>query len=274
MESDSDAVPADALEDIAYLARSANRVRLLDLLASGSYARRELAERTEIARTTIGRIVNEFEERGWIERTTDGAYTATPVGEQIDAEFTPFVQSIAVVRNLGETVAWFQATEQSIDLHHLRDATVWRPESTDPLAPTAAYMDDLRTAAEFHCLVGVAPPVLFEKAMRDGVVERGMRAEHVISESEYAYLRDNPERAARWQEYIQAGANVYRYDGPVPCNFVILDETVYIGKSQSDYGDPYTVIESDNDVVRSWAHEIIKRHRAESEQLDSEVFAE
>lgn len=274
MRDHSDAVPADALEDVAYLARSANRVRLLNVLASGSYARRELAERTEITRTTIGRIVNEFEERGWVERTTDGEYTATPVGEQIDTEFMPLVETITVIRNLGETVAWFQATEQPIELHHLQDATAWQPESTDPMAPTVAYMDDLRTAAEFHCLVGVAPPVPFEKAMRDGVVERGMRVEHVISESEYAYLRDDPERAARWREYIEAGANVYRYDGTVPCNFVILDETVYIAKSQSDYGDPYTVIESDDDAVRSWAHEIIKRHRAESERLDAEVFAE
>lgn len=114
----------------------------------------------------------------------------------------------------------------------------------------------------------------FEKAMLDGVVERGIRVEHVISESEYAYLRSDPERMARWREYIQAGANVYRYDGTVPCNFLIIDGTVYIGKSQSDYGDPYTVIESDDDIVRSWAHDVIERHRTESEQLDTEVFAE
>jgi len=270
MGSDSDAVPAGALEDVAYLARSANRVRLLDILASGSYTRRDLAEQTETARTTIGRIVNEFEERGWVKRTTDGEYMATPTGEQITTEFVPFVESIAVIRELGETVAWFQNVEQPVGLHHLRDATVWRPDATDPMAPTVAYMDDLRTASEFHCLVGVAPPVSFEKAMVAGVVDRGMRVEHVISEDEYSYLRDDPERVPRWREYIQAGANVYRYGGTVPCNFVILDETVYIAKSQSEYGEPYTVIESDDDVVRSWAQEIIEQYRLKSEQLDAE----
>lgn len=274
MPDDSDAVPAEALEDIAYLARSANRLRLLDTLASGTYERRDLTERTGIARTTMGRIVNEFEERGWVERTPDGAYTATPVGEQVVAEFTPLVESMAVIRNLGKTVAWIQATENPISRHRLRDATLYRPEATDPAAPTGVYLDEIRTAGEFHCLVGVAPTVPFEKAMLDGVVERGIRVEHVISESEYAYLRSDPERMARWREYIQAGANVYRYDGTVPCNFLIIDGTVYIGKSQSDYGDPYTVIESDDDIVRSWAHDVIERHRTESEQLDTEVFAE
>jgi predicted transcriptional regulator len=272
MGSDSDGVPGGALEDVAYLARSVNRVRLLDILASGSYTRRDLADRTEIARTTVGRIVNELEERGWAKRTTDGEYAATPTGEQITTEFVPFVESIAVIREFGKTVAWFQDVDQPIGLHHLRDATVWRPDATDPMAPTVAYMDDLRTAREFHCLVGVAPPVSFEKAMLAGVVDRGMRVEHVISEDEYSYLRDDPERVPRWREYIRAGANVYRYDGTVPCNFVILDETVYIAKSQSDYGKPYTVIESDDDVVRSWAHEVIDQYRVESEQLDAEAF--
>lgn len=274
MGEDFDAIPAAALEDIAYLARSANRVTLLNVLSSGAYARRELNDLTGINRSTVGRIINEFEERGWIERTTDWEYTATPTGKQVVAEFVPLVESMAVIRKFGDTVAWLQATADPVDLHHLRNATVWRPEPTDPMAPTAAYMDDLRTATEFHCLVGVAPPVPFEKAMLEGVVERGMRVEHVISESEFAYLRDDPERMARWRDYIDAGANVYRYDGTVPCNFVILDETVYIAKSQSEYGDPYTVIESENDTVRSWARESIERHRAESEQLNGEIFVE
>lgn len=272
MEEEPLADLAGALEDIAYLARSANRVRLLDELVSGASTRSDLTERTGIARTTVGRIVKEFEERGWVERTAGGGYTATPTGRQVVAEFTPLVDSMTVIRILGETVAWFQATEQQISLHHLRDATVWRPERTDPMAPTAAYMDDLRTAAEFHCLVGVAPPISFEKAMQDGVVERGMRVEHVISESEYTYLRDDPERSKRWREYIGAGANVYRYDGTVSINLVVLDATVYIAKSQSDYGEPYTVIESDDEVVRSWAHEVIETHKADSVPLAADDF--
>lgn len=274
MGGHSDVVPEGALEDIAYLARSANRVRLLDALSSGSYTRRDLTDRTGIARTTVGRIISEFEKRGWVHRGTDGEYEATPVGEQVVSEFTLLAESMAAIRNLGEIIAWFQATEQPIGLHHLRDATVLRPESADPMAPTVAYIDDLRTASEFHCLVGVAPPVSFEKAMRDGVVERGLTVRHVISESEYAYLRDYPERVRRWREYIRAGANVYRYDGIIPCNFIILDETVYIAKSQSDYGEPYTVIESENDAVRSWAHGIIERYRADSERLDVAAFGE
>ena len=272
MTDKSSAVPEDALEDIAYLARSSNRVRLLVILSSGSYTRRELRDLTEVAKTTIGRILNECSERGWTERTAAGTYTATPVGRQVVMEFMPLVESMSVIEELGETVAWFQATENPIGMGHLADATVVRPDPADPMAPVNAYVEDLRTASEFHCLVGVAPPESFEKAMRDGVVERGMRAEHVITEGEYAYLLDHPNRLPRWRAYIQAGANVYCYRGTLPCNVMIFDETVYIANTQSEYGEPYTVIESHDDTVLSWAHELVETYRNDAEQLDVGSF--
>lgn len=267
-------VPDDALDDIAYLARSTNRVRLLDALATGSFTRSDLEDLTGIARTTIGRIVNELEERGWVVRTSNGEYTATPTGEQAVTEFVPLVESMAVIRKLGDTVAWLQTDAVSIDFHHFSDATVRRPESTDPMAPTACYAEGLRDADEFYCLVSVAPPVSVENVMVEEVVEQNLTVEHVISESEFAYLHDHPERLAHWREYIEAGANVYRYDGTVSCNLVILDETVYIAKSHGEYGEPYTLIMSDNDVVRSWAQEVIETYRAESKRLDAEAFLE
>lgn len=269
MVDPSDAIPTDALEDIAYLARSVNRVRLLETLGSGSYTRRDLADRTGIARTTIGRIVNEFEERGWVERTPDGDYTATPVGVQVVHEFMPLVEAMAVVRQLDDMVAWLQAVEPSIGLHHFSDANIRRPQSVDPTEPLARYTEALRRADEFHCLVGVAPPLSFETVMRDEAVNGELSVEHVISEDEFVYVRDRPERARRWREYIEAGANVYCYDGTVPCNFLIFDETVYIGKSQSDRGEPYAAIGSENEVVRAWAHGIISEYRKDAKRLDA-----
>jgi hypothetical protein len=38
----NDTVPIEALEDIAYLSRSPNRVRILDALTRDPYSRREL----------------------------------------------------------------------------------------------------------------------------------------------------------------------------------------------------------------------------------------
>lgn len=273
MMGNPDTLPTDALEDIAYLSRSTNRVRVLDALTSGSYTRGELNDLTGSARTTIDRIVSEFEEREWVERTADGDYTATPIGVQIVDEFMPLVETIAVIRKLGDMVAWLQDVEPSIDLRHFSDATIRRPESVDPTDPLARQLEALRRADEFYCLVGVAPPIPFETAMRDRVVKGDLAVEHVISEDEFVYIADRPERATRWREYVEAGANVYCYDGAVPCNIVVFDSTVYIGKTQSDRGEPYAVIESENEAVLSWVHEVIDTYRTKSKRLGVKAFA-
>lgn len=274
MPGGSDMESEDSLDDIAYLARSHNRIRILETLASGALTRGELTDRTSIASTTVGRILNELSDREWAERTDAGTYTATLIGRQVIAEFTPLVDAMSVIQTLGETVAWFQAAEPPLKLKHLADATVRRPVPADPMAPMNAYMADLRSAAAFHCLVGVAPPENFEKAMRNGTVERGMRVEHVITESEFTYLLDYPERLERWRDYIEAGANVYCYAGSVPCNLLIFDDTLYIGNSQSEYGEPYTVIESTNSTVINWAYRVIDEHREESKKLGVADFTE
>lgn len=274
MQEDSDVESADALEDLAYLARSRNRVSILESLAAEPLTRGELAERTSIASTTIGRILNELADREWVERTDAGSYATTPVGRQVIAEFTPVVDTMSVIQTLGETVAWIQAADQPLELQHLTDATVRRPVQADPMAPMSAYMDDLRTATEFYCLVGVAPPENFEEAMRNGAVDRGMRAEHVITESEFNYLLDYPDRLERWRDYIEAGANVYCHAGSVPCNLMIIDETLYIGNAQSEYGEPYTIIESTNNTVLEWAHRVIDNYREESKKFAVADFRE
>lgn len=267
-----DSISSDALEDIAYLAKSANRLRLLDTLASGSYSRRELDERTGIARTTIGRIVNEFEERGWVVRTPDGKYTTTPVGEQVVAEFTPLVESMGAIRKLGNLVSWLQMGEQSISLRHLRNATVRRPEHDDPMEIIDFFVNLIRDASEFYTLNHLAPAVAFTEIMRDRLVADQLTATCVLTGELVDYIHERPDRRERWRECIAAGADVYRYDGEVPCNLLILGEKGFIAKSQAEYGEQYTMIESGHSAVRSWALGVIEKHKADSKRLDSGAF--
>lgn len=54
-----------------------------------------------------------------------------------------------------------------------------------------------------------------------------MGVEHVITKSEFTYLFHYSDRLSRWQDYIEAGAKVYCYDGSIPCDVFIFDETAY-----------------------------------------------
>ena len=94
MPDERNTIPAEALKEVAYLSRSANRVEILQTLTRGSHTRRDLTELTGASRTTLDRIVNELEERGWARRTDDGDYTATPAGDHLMAQLLPFVESV------------------------------------------------------------------------------------------------------------------------------------------------------------------------------------
>lgn len=272
MSGTEDEFPEDAMEDVAYLSRSGSRIRILDALTTDPCTRGELTETTGIARTTVGRIINELEERGWARRTTDGEYETTPTGSYIFSEFTPFVESVRAIRNLGDLTAWLPTDEVPIDLRHFTDATVRRPDPADPMSTISDFNARLDGVSEFQCLVGIAPPVPFERAMVDGVENRGLDTKHVITDEELNYLLEHPDRLTRWRAYLRAGANVYRYDGQIPCNLFVFDDTLIISNSKSDVGETHVGIESENREILSWAREVIDGYCRDAEALDGTVF--
>jgi predicted transcriptional regulator len=273
MTSGIDATADGALEDIAYLSRSANRVGVLDALATGAHTRRELMTATDVSRTTLGRILNELAERGWAERTTDGDYVATPTGEHVVREFLPSVEAMNAIRSLDGAVAWLPTEELSIGLHHFGDATVRRSDPNAPVEPGRRLAELLRDASTFATLTYFSPPLAVGRAMREGVVHGELSAEHVLAGGLVGYLRERPDDPPGWREYVDAGARVYRYDGHIPCNLFVVDETVFVPNDRADTKHPGVAIETENETVRSWAHGLIETYRADAQRVDAETFA-
>ncbi|NHN47975.1 helix-turn-helix domain-containing protein [Halostella sp. JP-L12] len=264
MISGSEDVPEEALSDVAFLARSVNRIRVLGTLSREAYPPRELTERTETSRSTLRRILSELEDRGWAKRNSDGDYGATVTGKLVVEELAPFVRTMETIRRLDDVVTWLPLEE--IPLEHFSDATLIGQSPNNPLAPASFLTERLQGASEFQCLVRLAPPVAFEIRMRDAVVDGRLTTEHVITRGELDTLRDHPERLPRWREYINAGANVYVYDGDIPCNVFVFDETVVLGKR----GHPF--VKSEREAVRNWAIEKIESYREGADRLHPDTF--
>lgn len=263
--------PSEALPDVAFLARSENRLRVLAALAKAAATRRELQEATGIARATVGRALAGFEERGWVVESDGRVYEVTPSGAHIAAEFLPFLEAVEAIQRLGDRVAWLPIDEVPIELGHFSDATIRRPEPADPLSPVTSLTELLEEAAQFHCLVGVVPPLMFEQTMRDEVVAGDLVTRHVITLEELSYLRSDPKRLPRWREYVRAGGNLYCYDGDIPCNLLVFDETVVVVGHPRN-GGPAGLVESENDAVCAWAHEIISTYQRDSERIEGEAL--
>lgn len=276
MPEGGDTIPTEALEDVAYLSRSTNRIRILDALTEKPSSRRNLVEVTETSRTTLDRIVNELEQRGWAERTNDGNYVGTPAGTHLMEEVRPFVDSVEAIRRLDETVAWLPADELTIGLHHFSDAEVLRPENDDPSETVDHLFDLFREIAEFRVLAHLVSPTSLTRVMRERIAAGELTADCVLTDEHVEYLLERPDRRARWRDMIERGADVFRVQGPIPCNMLIFDDTLFIKKSgpgpiEDTYGVP---IRSENPAVRSWAHDLIDRWRDDATRLDAETFAE
>jgi predicted transcriptional regulator len=276
MTSADDAIPEDALADIDYLSRSANRVAILNGLADGATTRRELADRTGVSRATLDRIVNEFEERGWAERTPDGEYVATAAGVHVVREFRPFVESVAAVERLGEAVAWLPTDELDIGLHEFGDATVRRPENDDPAEAVEFMTGLLRESDEFRTLNHLLPPGIFERVLHDQVVSGELSVEAVTTRDVVDYFVESPGRRERWRDVLKAGTPLFYRDPPIPCNLLLFDDLVLIKRSDTgpiddSYGVP---IVSENEAVLSWAHDLIDRYRADAVRVDTRTLTE
>ncbi|MEF8841341.1 MAG: MarR family transcriptional regulator [Haloarculaceae archaeon] len=274
MAGDTRPLPEAALEDVAYLSRSANRVRILEALADRPHTRRQLMDVTGVSRTTLGRILNELVERGWAERNADGRYAATRTGEHVAAAFTPLVDAMATVRSLGDAAAWLPESVHDVGLDAFRDATVHRPDPNAPMSFAHELVDRLGDAETFRTLTYLAPPahsvaeVLHERAREDGFA-----TEFVLAGGLAEYLVEDPERRERWRESVESGAVVYHYDGYISCNLFVIDGTVLVVNTSPEDGSPGAFIESDHPRVLEWADELIATYRGGAERLDARTFA-
>lgn len=272
MGEEQDAVPTKPLADIAFLARSANRVRLLDTLSAEPYRRSTLTEVTDTPSTTIGRILNEFEEKGWVERTRDGTYRATARGALVIDEFIPLVEAMETIQSLGEAADWLPSDELTIGTQHFSDATVLRSPPHAPLK-TVEYLADLvRDASTFRVLTFLAPPSPVGNAMQEGTINGELKMDLVLAGNLAEFLRDEHHQPPDWQEIIEAGARVYRYGGQIPCHLFIVDDKVLIMATEPE--GQRAVIDSDNDTVLTSVNGLVDGYRDESEQIDEQFFTE
>lgn len=255
------------LEGIAFLARSQNRVRVLQTMAEGTQGRQELREELEISRTTFSRVLNEFENRGLIRRTEHG-YTTTPAADAILAKFVPLLETMEGIQNLGEAIEWLPAPAYSVDVRHFRDADITTSSVENPAEPFDRGLEVIRAGDTYRGLTSTAIPRYVNE-----LVERHRRGhldfDGVIQARFLETLRDEPTRAARWHD-IAEEERTWIYDGRIPINMHIVDDRVmiWLGERHDDGLDVKGILESENPSVLSWAESLYEEYRRESVPLE------
>jgi predicted transcriptional regulator len=257
----------DALEEIRFLANSGNRVRVLEALTGEPASRRELQEETGVPRSTAARVLDDAEDRGWVD-SEGSRYRLTTVGEARVSAFRTFLATTRGMQHLGEAIGWLPEPARSLDFRHLRDAKITTPSQENPTAQFDRGMELLRDAETYRGLT--------QNSLRQYMAELGGRIvdgeldfQGVIERGFVEVIREEPGRAEVWRDIAD---RMWLYDGHVPLNMHVVDGTALVWLCDEDStGEDVIVkglLESDHPDVVSWAESLYEEYRAESEPMD------
>ncbi|NHN49150.1 ArsR family transcriptional regulator [Halostella sp. JP-L12] len=247
-----------ALEEIEFLALSANRVEVLQLLAEGPHARSDLAAETGASQATLGRILSDFDDRSWIRRE-DGRYEATATGRLVAEGFTDLLEILETESELRGVVRYLPTREMDFDLRRLADATITVPSGTRPNAPVQRVVDLIAGADE----VRVFSHAFNEQslaAVEDRVTEGPATFRGVFSKRAVDALAEDDELRRRLRSLLSAdGAAVRVRDEPIPLAVTVADGVVHL-LVRDDNGVLQASVDADDAAVQSWARDTFDRY--------------
>lgn len=266
-----------SLEDVAFLARSASRVTVLEAISGSPRARHELREATGASRVTVNRILDDLEARGWIVHD-DGTYEPTPLGAVVAEEFTRLLDNLETLDHLGEHVNWMHIDRFEFDLRRLRDATVVTPTWDDFAAYTNTLIDLVYDSTAIRA-IGTGLHREFVKALADASINGDLSLELIYTPAVIdAILSEaNLSRLVRDLADVK-GANLYRYHGEEPLMMLLIHETIdprddvtlLCGQHEEDA--PPGTVETPDERVRAWAEGVFESVRADSALLEADVL--
>lgn len=263
----------NSLEDVEFLARSANRVRALRLLSDDAYDRRELMDELGVSKATVNRILDDFTDHGWVVCGVEHSrkYRATPSGSLTSTGLDSLLDTVEQARGLGVVLSYLPAEDLPFDATRLADATITVPSEGDPIAPVHRVVERMRSA-EWVCLLPVGYAAESLRVSRNAVVERGQSFEAVFKTEILDCIAADSTAVRYLSELLEAGCDLYHYRGPVP--YGVYESDAGYGVSLVDErGAAQALVETDDEVVGAWVRSRLETARDAAERLDLSSWA-
>lgn len=260
-----------ALEEIEFLALSSNRVEVLRLLSEGPQTRSGLATDTGASQATLGRILGDFEERSWVRRE-GGEYVATATGRLVSKGFTDLLEILETEGELRDIVRYLPTQAMEFDLRHLADATITVPSETRPNAPVQRVLELLDDADEVRAFSHA-----FNEQSLTLIQERTTAGEQtfeaVLSRNAVTALAEDSTLRRRLESLLDAeGAEIRAREDDIPLAVTIVDDVVHV-LVRDENGVLRASVDTDDETVRSWAHDTFEEYWRTASPLDDEEFS-
>lgn len=258
----------DALDDIAYLARSERRVTVLQAIAETSPDRATLREETGIPRQTLARILGELEDRDWVERT-GGVYRATTFGAYAVDEFTRLHDRLTDARAVADIFADLPDDAAGLGVEPFVGSHLVQATPGDPLAPVRQAATVIRGADSVRVCAGAVT----EETLAANVtaVESGQQLEAVFDPNATAAIRNDAMLRSLALTLLDHGATLYTTSRPLSCSVGFADDLVAFGLTD-DRGMPTTYLQTEDDRVREWAASLFADLVDDGERLTPETL--
>ena len=260
-----------AREDVAFIARSENRVRVLTTLSLEPTERDILREQTGVERVTFGRILADFEERGWVEKT-GRKYARTPTGEIIAETFEHLLETVKTTRKLESVVQWLPTEEMPFPLQLLGSADISLPNGADPAAPTRTAGQRLAQTEDVRLIMSVIVAEVVE-ACWEATTTGTQQLEAVFTPEVIETIVSDPVMSQQVKEMLESGhVTVYQSNEDFPFIMGLLDHITAFGVTD-DENLPRAYFEIKNETVRSWVNETYYKYLETAEPIGFEALS-
>ena len=257
-----------AIEDIEFLVSSGHRLGVLEALSANPCNRNELRAATDASSPTIGRILNDFKDRNWIDR--DGhTYQLTGLGEFVADRLEEFMEAMTVERRLRTVSPWLPHGLDGFSVELLTDAVVSYPGPGYPYEPLARHIQLLEAAERIQGFGMVMLKASILEAYFDAVVD-GLEAEMIYPPHVFETMVSwNPERVG---EALDRDNYTVMLHDDLPtgdwCGICLSDKHLSICCYEPDTGMLQSLVDTDDPEANEWGESIMDQYRAEARPLD------
>lgn len=259
-----------SLDDVAFLANSENRIKVLRHLVDGPHSRHVILERTGISRVTLGRVLDGLEARHWITQRGQ-VCDITPLGRWVVEEFTELCEMLAAEQRLRAVAEWFPEPGYGFHPSRLADAEITRISPADASAPITKLVQEFEVGGPIRAFSFAITSQFLEAGWRH-VVDGSVRFEWVFSTEVLTVLQENPEMARQSREMLETNrAAYYHYEGDIPYVVILSGGHVNL-RLADDEGAATALIQSDDDEVRSWAESTFEEYRKAATPVEPTAF--
>lgn len=227
-----------------------------------------LHEETGISQPTLGRILEPFRDRNWVERRGQ-EYALTPWGELVVDEFDGLLDTVETIQHLDNVIQLLPTDEMDFDVRRFGSATITTPQTGDVLRHVRRAEELLSGADHVRIAADTIAPNSLEE-QRDRVVnasEDDLVIESVITGDAIEQAFADRRLVGFIRDLLESGqAPVYRYDGTIPMTFATADEIAILAPTD-EQGMPRALIETEDEVIRAWVDEQFDLYKERSTEL-------